>query len=265
MAQFFVVPQWQGSAAARAMLLADGAIAIAGDLPSKATTLVPVPTEAGDKFDTAVKGFGAIEHVREALAEALADAHAPTIVIGGDASVTVSALAAAPDRDELALVWCSASPALKHPGPPELGFEQMALTAILGDGEPKLALRPAFAPNRVLLVGARNISDAESSEASKLTSVNISGHDALANAASSTSATGVWVHINLDVLDPAEIEGLFEPEPFGVTSADLIHSIKALKHEVPIVGASITGFAPRSADAATNDLGVILRLIGALA
>lgn len=269
MAQFFVVPQWQGSAAARAMLLADGANAIAGDLPSKATTFVAVPTEAGDKFDTQIKGFGAIEQVRTSLAEAFERTDAsdsPFIVIGGDASVTVSALAATPAPHELALVWCSAEPALEQPGAPDLGFEQMALTAILGGGEQKLALNPAVCPDRVLFVGVRDISDAEASESRKVEAVDISSdHDALVGEIDGMGATGAWVHINLDVLDPAEIEGLFSPEPFGVSSSDLVHALKALKKEVPIVGASITGFAPRSAEAATNDLGVILRLIGALA
>lgn len=267
-AQFIVVPQWQGSAAARAMLLADGANAIAGDLPARATRFVDVPAEVGDRFDTQVKGFGALEHVRAALADAIeqSDASAgPLIVIGGDASVTVSALAALPERNELALVWCSADAALQLPSP-ELGFDQQSLAAILGAGEPQLALDPPLAESRVLLVGARNTADdAEAAHAAALASVDPSDHDALASAADATGATGAWVHINLDVLDISEVEGRFETTPFGVASADLVHSLKALKREVPIVGASITGFAPRSADAATNDLGVILRLIGALA
>lgn len=35
MVRFLVIPQWQGSPAARAMLLTDGAAAIAGDLPAR--------------------------------------------------------------------------------------------------------------------------------------------------------------------------------------------------------------------------------------
>jgi arginase len=43
MTRFFVVPQWQGSPAARAMHLVDGAEAIAGDLPRASTARVEVP------------------------------------------------------------------------------------------------------------------------------------------------------------------------------------------------------------------------------
>ena len=44
MTRFLIVPQWQGSPAARAMHLVDGAEAIAGDLPRARTVRVEVPT-----------------------------------------------------------------------------------------------------------------------------------------------------------------------------------------------------------------------------
>ena len=52
MTRFFVVPQWQGSPAARAMHLVDGAEAIAGDLPRASTARVEVP--ASDPLDDAL-------------------------------------------------------------------------------------------------------------------------------------------------------------------------------------------------------------------
>ena len=48
MTRFLVVPQWQGSPAARAMHLVDGAEAIAGDLPCASTARVEVPASAGE-------------------------------------------------------------------------------------------------------------------------------------------------------------------------------------------------------------------------
>ncbi len=264
-AQFFVVGQWQGSAQPRAMLLADGANAIAGDLPTTATVFVAVPAEAGDKFDTNVKGFGALQQVRAELVEQLGAANDRPIVIGGDASVTVGALSSIADRSQVGLVWCSAEPGLVSMATSETGFDRSALGAILGAGEPKLALNPALAPERVVTVGVRNVADTETDQFTALRSAEVTAPETLADAVTQSGATGVWVHVNLDVLDPTEIEGLFSPEPFGVASGDLVAALKSLKSRVPILGATIAGFAPRSADAATNDLGVILRLIGALA
>ncbi|MCR2828112.1 arginase family protein, partial [Microbacterium sp. zg.Y909] len=60
MTRFIVVPQWQGSPSARAMLLVDGAEAIEGDLPRAACTRVDVPLEAGESLDTGVHRLSAL-------------------------------------------------------------------------------------------------------------------------------------------------------------------------------------------------------------
>lgn len=50
-----------------------------------------------------------------------------------------------------------------------------------------------------------------------------------------------------------------------MTAADLAAALRRLREEVPIAGATIAGFAPRSPADAVLDLGAILRLIGAVA
>ena len=42
-------------------------------------------------------------------------------------------------------------------------------------------------------------------------------------------------------------------------------AIAAVRAELPLVGASLAGYSPASAASATDDLGAILRVIGALA
>jgi len=66
------------------------------------------------------------------------------------------------------------------------------------------------------------------------------------------------------VLDPAELTGIPEPVPFGVSVAELVQAIRAVKARFRIAGASIAGFSPASVDAANDDLPAILRIIGAL-
>ena len=100
MTRFFVVPQWQGSPAARAMHLVDGAEAIAGDLPRASTARVEVPASAGEALDTGIRRFSALSRTAAALREALAAHEGPTgdgdenfLVIGGDCGVAVPAIA----------------------------------------------------------------------------------------------------------------------------------------------------------------------------
>ena len=106
MTRFVVVPQWQGSPAARAMLLVDGAEAIAGDLPRAACTRVDVPVEAGESLGTGIRRFSALTRVRDRLSEALALSDEPALVVGGDCAVAVPAIAhAAARHPDLAVVW----------------------------------------------------------------------------------------------------------------------------------------------------------------
>ncbi|MGO2747078.1 arginase family protein [Microbacterium sp.] len=265
MARFLVVPQWQGSPSARAMLLIDGASAIAGDLPRTATTVLDIPVEAGESLGTGVHRLSSLLRSRAMIVE---NVHDGTIVIGGDCSVTVAALEAH-DREGLAVVWLDAHPDLHtDETSPSGAFSGMALRAILGEGEPQLALSPGIPADRVVLVGARVIDDAEQEPLARLTQLDITDlddPDALAAAVAATGASRVWVHIDVDVLDPAEIAGVSTAAPFGASAAALTTAIRALRARVPLAGATISGFSPRSPLDAVDDLGAILRLVGAVA
>lgn len=269
MTRFLIVPQWQGSPSARAMLLTDGAAAIAGDLPRRDTTVLDVPLEAGDALGTGIRRLSALLRTRELVAEQLTGAHGePTVVIGGDCSVTVFALSAV-DTSDLAVLWCDAHPDLNEPSTsPSGAFAGMALRAVMGDGEPSLAVSPGIATDRIVLLGARSIDDAERDVLGRLTTLSaadVEDAGAITAAVRSTGAARVWVHIDVDVLDPAEFEGVSHAAPFGVTAAALAAALRSLGDEIPIAGATIAGFAPRSPSDAVLDLGVILRLIGAVA
>lgn len=267
MARFLVVPQWQGSPAPRAMLLVDGASAIAGDLPRAATTVLDAPVEAGESLGTGVRRLSALLRTRELVR----DNQGPhTVLIGGDCSITVAGLAAIPGgTEDLAVIWCDAHPDLHSPETsPSGAFSGMALRAVLGEGEPQLVLSPGVRPDRVITVGARVIDDAEIHPLSALTQLSpsdLDDVDALANAAEATGATRAWVHIDVDVFDPSHVAGVFSPAPFGVSPSQLTAALRRLRERMPIAGATIAGFAPRSPADAVDDLGALLRLIGAVA
>ncbi|MFS0893373.1 arginase family protein [Microbacterium sp. 179-I 3D3 NHS] len=268
MVRFLIVPQWQGSPAPRAMLLVDGASAIAGDLPRAATTVLEVPVEAGESLGTGVRRLSALLRTRELLREHTAAGE--TVVIGGDCSVTVAALDALPGGiDDLAIVWCDAHGDLHTPDTsPSGAFSGMALRAVLGEGERQVALSPGIPRERVVAVGMRDLDDAEIDQLAGLTSLSaddVKRPDALLDAVRATGASRVWVHIDVDVIDPPEMAGVSAPAPFGVSPAALGSAIRRLREEYPVVGATIAGFAPRSPADAVDDLGVLLRLIGAVA
>ena len=268
-ARFFVVPEWQGSVNARAMRLADGAEAIRGDLPSASTTHVTVPLGAGSDEGTAVRRLSAIAGTRDALALELAASSGLPIVVGGDCGVELAAVPAAV-RPDTAVLWFDAHPDLNTPeSSPSGAFGGMVLRTLLGEGAD--ALRPAspILGANVVIVGARAIDDGELEylDAANITLLapDAATPAALSAALAATGATSLYVHIDVDVLDPGELEGVSDPVPFGLTLSTLLELIGIARGALPLVGAGIAGFAPASPDAAADDLGSILRIVGALA
>jgi arginase len=283
--RYLVVPEWQGSPSARAMQLIDGAEAIRGDLPASRTEVVQVPLEAGSAMDTGIHRASSIQMVREAVVatlerydriaregdEAGVDAES-VLVVGGDCGVALGAIdhASRAHGSDLAVVWFDAHGDLNTPDTStSAAFGGMVLRAIMGDGAWPLTATHPVNDERIVLAGARSFDDAEAAfiEGSAMTALTVerTTADDLVAAVEASGARFVYVHVDLDVLDPARIAGITGPEPFGVEPATLVEAIVALKERFTLAGASLTGFAPASAEAADDDLGTILRVIGALA
>ena len=267
-ASFVVVPQWQGSGSSRAMRLVDGADAIRGDLPTASTRIVGVPLEAGDAEGSLVNRLSSLVMVRDNLARELATVDGPAITIGGDCGVEVGAIGHVLDQD-VAVVWIDAHPDLNTPeSSGSHAFHGMVLRTLLGDGPPTLVPATALPVSRLVLVGTRAV-DADEQEFIETSGVAVVtpeefSPEALIAAVEATGAASVYVHIDLDVLDPGEFDGIGYPEPFGLAAGDLAAAVKALLARFPLAGAGITEFAPASPEAAVDDLPTILRLIGAL-
>jgi arginase len=261
------------------MRLVDGAQAIRGDLPSAHTVVVDVPLEAGESQDSAVARLTSIQLVRDRVAATLASIDGLAITIGGDCAVELASVSRALDSEDLdlkntaggvALVWFDAHPDLNTPeSSPSSAFHGMIVRTLLGEGAPSLVPARPLSPGRLVLVGTRALDDPEDAYVTEagirmLPGENVEAAE-LVEAITATGATSVYLHVDLDVLDPGEIEGVGFPEPFGPSAAKLVELIRAVKAIFPLAGAGITEFAPASPEQAANDMPTILRIIGALA
>lgn len=253
------------------MRLAEGAGAIRGDLPGSATRSVEVPPEAGTDEGSTVLRLSSLRQVRDAQFAALADISGLVITIGGDCGADLASVQyAAAHHDAMAVVWIDAHADLNTPEEsPSRAFHGMVLRTLLGDGPQALLAHPPLSPGRVILAGTRALDDGE------LAYIETAGipilppdsltAESLTEALAASGATSVYLHVDLDVLDPAEFSSLGYPEPFGISLTSLLSVIAAAKAALPLAGAAVTEFAPASPDAAADDLGSILRIIGALA
>lgn len=257
---FVVAPQWQGSSSSRAMRLVEGAEAIRGDLPASVTKLIDVPLEAGDELGSGISRLSSLQLVRQRLSQEIAAADGPVLTIGGDCGVEWAPIGAFAGTD-VTLVWFDAHPDLNSPQTsPSAAFHGMVLRTLLDEG---------FDASRVVLAGARAFDDAEaefvdSSRIAHVPCTQLADPAELLAAIEATGGNRVYIHIDVDVLDPAHCAALGFPEPFGIDPATLITLIGAIRERWPLVGAGLTEFAPESAASAADDLPTILRLISAL-
>jgi len=270
MTSFIVVPQWQGSGSARAMQLVTGAETIRGDLPQASTVTVDVPLEAGASLDTGVSRASSIDLIRQRVRAALEENGGPAIVIGGDCSVELGAVEhASASQGDVALVWFDAHADINLPETsPSGAFTGMVVRSLMGQGPELLASAAPLAASRIVLAGARDLDDAEAAFVESEGIAHIFAADltaeALVEAVAATGAQSVYLHIDLDVLDPDAITGIDSPVPFGLSVPTLIESIVALKSRFRFAGAGVTEFAPATPASAADDMGTILRIIGAL-
>jgi arginase len=268
---FLVIPQWQGSGSTRALQLQDGAQAILGDLPASRTTTVAVPLGAGESLGSGIRRMSSIQIVRDRVEEALAGIPDAVIAIGGDCGIDLAPVTRAHARHpgDLALVWLDAHPDLNTPESSSTGaFHGMVLRTLLGEGFPSLVPDDPVPVERVVLAGTRALDEAEAAwiaeRGIRMLPPQAVDPAALVAAVEETGATAVYLHIDLDVLDPGEFGSLGYPEPFGVGVATLLESIRALVARFELAGASVCEFAPSTPEHAADDLPTILRIIGAL-
>lgn len=276
---FIVVPQWQGSGSSRAMRLVEGAEAIRRDLPSAATRVVEVPLEAGDSEGTGILRYSSIRLVRERLERTLAELDSRAIVIGGDCGVEYAGIEHAARQGRVVVLWADAHADLNTPETsPSGAFHGMVLRALIDAGVVDAA--------DVLLLGVRDLDDAEatfieSAGIRRVTpdEVGIAVAERAAAARESDVEPVLYVHVDLDVLDPGVFSGVGFPAPFGLELEKLTSAVGEARAALPLTGAGLTEFAPSTAargtvddteaegdaDAAeSDDLSAILRILAAL-
>jgi arginase len=256
------VPQWQGSASSKAPQLVAGARRAAGLVPAEAVVTVPVLDIDGQKAD-GIRALDVLIENQRLTREALAGVEGRVITVGGDCAVDIVPIAAAHARygDRLTVLWIDAHPDVYSPQTlPSGAFHGMVVRALLGDGPAGLTPERPLAHEQVIIAGER-AGDASEHEYLAKTGLRRHGVEDLEGALDGVHGP-VYVHVDLDVLEPTVFGSTCYPEPNGVQPQRLIDLID----QVPdIIGAAITEHAPSSDDVNGGEAEVIRRLGAALA
>jgi arginase len=178
------------------------------------------------------------------------------LVLAGNCMATLGAVAAL-DGADVAVVWLDAHGDLNTPATSQSGFlDGMAAATLLGWCHEKETARiDGFRPlavQRFVLVGARDLDPGEVESTTRhgvrvLSPGDAASEPALAAAldAALPSADGVWLHIDLDVLDPAPLAPANTFTPAGGLS--LYHAIRVVQEcaaRAPVLGMTMSSYDP---------------------
>jgi arginase len=125
----------------------------------------------------------------------------------------------------------------------------MPLRTLLGEGDDELVslCEPALRPEQVFLVGTRDLDPAEGeyvrSAGLRVLGVETTG-DQLAGEIEGGGFSRVYVHLDLDVLEPGDFDEVICPVPGGMRYEGLLEVLGALRERVEVVGSSLLEFVP---------------------
>ncbi|MCP2235084.1 arginase family protein [Prauserella halophila] len=268
------VPQWQGAFsddAARRLPAGSRALAdFAGEVLDAEVREVPVSPDATATVD----GVGhrqALVHNRDAVLAALGPG-GPVLTVGGDCGVDLVPVGFARRRHgpELTVAWFDAhADCNTTASTPSGAFHGMVLSALCGRSGSGAAAgvvdrdfdaSPALERGRAVLVGTRVFDPEERRAVSDGLVRHVPPPADPAAVRDAVAGGPVYLHVDLDVLDPAAFDGTHYREPGGLTVDGLVAAIDAAS-QGRVVGASLTECATTD-PASLQRLGPVVEALG---
>ncbi len=250
-----IYPQWQGGGPD--MSTYDGALELHSlyfnHVP---VTAIPVGTEETIRTENGIFGYPDIvrqlDHVHQLLGREQPDT---VFTVGGGCDVSVPAVSFLNARlnGNLTVLWLDAHSDLNTPQTSESQcFYGMPLRALLGDGDSRIvgALESTLTPAQVMLPGTRAI-DAPEREFIDQHHIPVlpveaieRDPEAVVEAARGKGSGVLYVHIDLDVLEPSAFPHTPLPTADGISPEALRNLLRRLSEEFVIAGMCLAEYQP---------------------
>jgi arginase len=205
----------------------------------------PPPVEIRTAFQLAADLAGVVRQARSA--------GALPIVLAGNCATAMGTLAGLSDV-EPGIVWLDAHADLNTPETTRSGFlDGMALAIATGRCWEQMAgTIPGFRPihdDTVCLIGTRDFDPAESehllrSETPVLSVVDYPQWLSPTLESFRTRTDAVYLHIDLDVLDPSEGRANAFAVDGGLLLREVLHVIETIRETIPIAAVALTAYDP---------------------
>ena len=165
------------------------------------------------------------------------------LLVAGDCAIALTTLASVRrHRPDARVLWLDAHGDFNTPDTTTSGFlGGMALAGAVGRWDPGLGAEP-FPVDRVVMAGVRDleVKEREALEHSGATVVG-AGLDTLVAVQNALDRAPVYIHLDVDVLDPEFMPAQF-PVPGGMRPDKLYDLLEAVADECEIVGVETTAF-----------------------
>lgn len=202
--------------------------------------LVGTPGEPCDSTyaDDLRDGRGCLLEAGGQLSDAFHEHRFP-VLVAGTCSICVTTLPVlARDHPDAFVLWLDAHGDFNSPATsPSQFLGGMCLAGACGVWDTGLS-GPAFDPSRVVMCGVR---DVDPGEQVLLETYGVSRIERPSRLADALAGREVFIHLDLDVLDPSVLPGTGFPAPGGFSAEGLKRMLGEIAAASTIVGAEVTG------------------------
>ena len=248
-------PEWQGCHNPRvhtsAFWLADG-ISERGDF-----VIIDAPEQESVSKVDGVFNLSSIAPRFERAMQNLSEANpSHLLMIGGTCGAEAAPIAYLNNRyaGAIAIVWLDAHSDLNTPvSSPSGRFHGMVLRTLLGDGPDSYTskIKRPLIPSQIFLAGVRDLDPPEqvfisTTKIPIFSPLDQTSTQRLVEAIVTAGFEKIYIHIDVDVLNPVSFPDSLMPTPGGPSIQDLEHCVQALGKSFDVVGISIVEYCGSS-------------------
>lgn len=226
------------------------------------------PAKVVQRANNAPGELDAVVDVNSQLARAVASHDGPPIVLARNCNSCIGTLAGL-SRENLGIVWFDAHGDFNTPETSITGtLEGMSLAIATGachhDLRVRIGLTRPIPEANVLVTATRDLDPKESIrlKESAATVIPLTGLRAAIDTLAARVAA-VYLHLDIDVLDPDISPGVSFSTPGGIAPEDLHTAIRFVGARIPIAAAAIANFNPER-DREDRTVRIVERLIAVL-
>lgn len=221
---------------------------------------LPLSMVAVDDADFSPARFGVkaydtiVRHLQRAQ-QTIAGMAEPIMVLGGDCMCDYVPIIRALNQhgDSMALLWVDAHGDIHTPETsPSANFHGMLLRCLMGDGPDDFVhmVGTKMQPRQLFYVGLRDPEPEETAYLAQhgitnllVEDVNSHNWDSLITQLKDKGFSKIYIHVDSDVLDPADFPTASVIEPYGVRAHALVPFLQALRANFTVVGGAFTEYS----------------------